>query len=120
MGAIYADVTISNPADRSRRWNGRFLIDSGAIDTVVPSKHLRDIGIPVDETRRYSMADGRVSQSWKWGSRESSSWAVRQASPSCLPTTRCGRCSVRRRWSRWELKSIWLGRGRGGLPSVQL
>ena len=62
MGAILANVVISNPSDRDRRWEGEFLIDSGAIDTVVPGSRLREIGILVDETRRYTMADGRVSE----------------------------------------------------------
>ena len=62
MGAILAQVTISNPSDRDRRWEGEFLIDSGAIDTVAPGVHLREIGILVAETRRYTMADGRVSE----------------------------------------------------------
>ena len=53
---------ISNPADRSRRWEGEFLIDSGAIDTVVPGKRLREIGILVDEVRRYTMADSRTTE----------------------------------------------------------
>ncbi len=62
MGVILANVTISNPADRTRRWEGEFLIDTGAIDTVVPGRHLRAIGIQVLDTRRYAMADGRVSE----------------------------------------------------------
>ena len=61
MGAIVRTVVISNPADRSRRWQGEFLIDSGAIDTVVPGSRLREIGIEPEESRRYTMADGRVS-----------------------------------------------------------
>lgn len=62
MGAILAKVTISNPSDRSRHWQGEFLIDSGAIDMVVPGSRLHEIGIPVAETRRYTMADGRISE----------------------------------------------------------
>ena len=62
MGTIHAEVTISNPSDSSRRWQGEFLIDSGATDTVVPGNRLREIGILVDETRRYKLADGRVHE----------------------------------------------------------
>ncbi len=62
MGAILAEVTISNPANRSRRWQGEFLIDSGAIDTVVPAARLREIGIEPEETRRYVLADGSVTE----------------------------------------------------------
>ena len=62
MGAILSEVTISNPTDTSRSWQGEFLIDSGAIDTVVPSNRLREIGIQPEETRRYVMADGSVTE----------------------------------------------------------
>ena len=69
MGAILANVTISNPSDRTRRWEGEFLIDSGAIDTVVPGRHLRTIGIQSEETRRYVMADGHVNEMGVGGAR---------------------------------------------------
>ncbi|MCY3567857.1 MAG: clan AA aspartic protease [Chloroflexi bacterium] len=62
MGAILAEVTISNPADRTKRWQGEFLIDTGAIDTVAPAKRLREIGIQPEETRRYVLADGSVRE----------------------------------------------------------
>ena len=62
MGAILANVTISNPSDRNRQWEGEFLIDSGAIDTVVPGSRLREIGIQPEETCRYVMADGHVNE----------------------------------------------------------
>ena len=58
MGAITAEVTITNPADPARHWQGEFLIDTGAIDTVVPGRRLREIGIATVETRRDTLADG--------------------------------------------------------------
>ena len=58
MGSIYAEVTITNPADPSRHWQGEFLVDTGAVDTVVPGNRLREIGIAAVETRRYTLADG--------------------------------------------------------------
>ena len=60
MGAILTNVVVSNPADPSRNWQGEFLVDSGAIDTVVPAKELREIGIPIVEERQYTLADGQV------------------------------------------------------------
>ena len=62
MGAILAEVTITNPSDPDRNWQGEFLIDTGAIDTVVPGNRLREIGIAAVETRRYTLADGSVSE----------------------------------------------------------
>ncbi len=61
MGAIYRAATISNPAQASLRWTGRFLIDTGAIDCVIPRKHLEAIGIEPEERRPYRLADGTVA-----------------------------------------------------------
>ena len=69
MGAILANVAVSNPSDRARRWEGEFLVDSGAIDTVVPGSYLHAIGIQPEETRRYVMADGHVSEMEVGGAR---------------------------------------------------
>ena len=59
MGLIYAPVTISNPADRARSWEGTFLIDTGATDTLVPRDVLESIGIAPDGQREYVLADGK-------------------------------------------------------------
>ncbi len=58
MGAIHVDVTISNFADRSRTWTGRFLVDTGATDTVIPRNQLDAIGITPERQRVYELADG--------------------------------------------------------------
>ena len=33
MGVIHIDATIRNPADRTKSWQGRFLVDTGATDS---------------------------------------------------------------------------------------
>ena len=38
-------VTIRNPADPERKWTGRFLVDTGAFDSLVPRPHLEAIGL---------------------------------------------------------------------------
>ena len=58
MGAIHIDATIRNPAERERCWQGRFLVDTGAIDSVVPKRHLHAIGLLPEDTRLYELADG--------------------------------------------------------------
>lgn len=58
MGLTRADATIRNPANPSRAWRGRFLVDTGAIDTLVPRQHLERIGIRPGGQRVYTMADG--------------------------------------------------------------
>ena len=57
--AIYVDVTIRNLAERERCKSGRFLVDTGATDSLVPARWLRDIGLEPEETRSYELADGR-------------------------------------------------------------
>jgi clan AA aspartic protease len=58
MGATHVTVAIANPADTTRRWEGLFLVDTGAIDCYVPAKHLREIGLHADGQRTYALADG--------------------------------------------------------------
>ncbi len=58
MGATYVDVTIRNPADPQRSWTGRFLVDTGAFDSLVPRSHLEAIGLKPKGHRQYVLADG--------------------------------------------------------------
>ena len=62
MGAIHVDVTLTNPADLSRSWTGPFLVDTGAIDSVVPRPVLDAVGIAPQRTRTYELADGTQVQ----------------------------------------------------------
>lgn len=59
MGLIYVDVTIRNPADPTRSWVGPFLVDTGAIDSLVPWPRLEAIGLEPKGQRVYETADGR-------------------------------------------------------------
>ena len=59
MGATYVDVTIRNPADPQRSWTGRFLVDTGAFDSLVPRAHLQAIGLKPRGRREYVLADGK-------------------------------------------------------------
>ncbi len=58
MGVTHVDVTVRNPADRTRSWEGRFLVDTGAIDSLVPRPRLEAIGIEPIAQRVYELADG--------------------------------------------------------------
>ena len=58
MGAVQVTVTIRNPADRNREWSGLFLVDTGATDSLVPRKHLQEIGLEPIGGRQYELADG--------------------------------------------------------------
>lgn len=62
MGMTHVDVTIRNPADPSRKWTGKFLVDTGATDSLVPRPHLEAIGIEPVRQRLYELADGAKVQ----------------------------------------------------------
>ena len=58
MGATHVTVTIRNPADPERAWDGLFLVDTGATDSLVPRPHLEAIGLEPRGRRMYELADG--------------------------------------------------------------
>ncbi len=58
MGSTQVTVTIRNPAEPDRSWEGLFLVDTGAIDTLVPGQHLKSIGLIPKGQRIYELADG--------------------------------------------------------------
>ena len=58
MGATHVTVTVRNPAEPDRAWEGEFLVDTGAHNSLVPRKHLEAIGIRPLATKQYELADG--------------------------------------------------------------
>lgn len=58
MGATHVKVTVRNPAEPERVWEGEFLVDTGAHNSLVPRKHLEAIGIRPRATKQYELADG--------------------------------------------------------------
>lgn len=58
MGVVNTNVVISNPADRRQSWEGRFLVDTGTTDSLVPRQHLEAIGLKPEAQRTYILADG--------------------------------------------------------------
>lgn len=58
MGATHVTVTIRNPADPKKFWEGLFLVDTGAIDTLAPRDCLEAIGLKPKAQRIYELADG--------------------------------------------------------------
>ena len=59
MGVTWVDVTVRNPAHRTREWTGAFLVDTGAIDSLAPRQSLEAIGLRPTGRRMYATADGR-------------------------------------------------------------
>ena len=58
MGATHVTVSIRNPSSPEKVWEGLFLVDTGAMDSLVPRDHLESIGLRVKGQRTYELADG--------------------------------------------------------------
>ena len=58
MGITQVTVAVCNPGDPEKRWEGLFLVDTGAVDCMVPGNRLREIGIEPRGKRRFELADG--------------------------------------------------------------
>ena len=58
MGMTHVTVTVRNTAEPERTWEGLFLVDTRAVDCLVPGKHLREIGLAPKAKRTYELADG--------------------------------------------------------------
>ncbi len=59
VGATYITVAIRNPSEPERVWEGEFLIDTGAVDSLAPRQHLESIGVIPKAQRIYGLADGQ-------------------------------------------------------------
>jgi clan AA aspartic protease len=60
MGIMRVIAIVRNPADLERALEGTFLVDTGAIDCVVPRRYLEAIGLSPMDSRVYGLADGRA------------------------------------------------------------
>ena len=58
MGVAHVTALIRNPAEPDRTWEGLFLVDTGAVDCLVPRQHLEAIGLRPEGQRIYGLADG--------------------------------------------------------------
>ena len=58
MGLIETTAIIRNPADHEKSWDGTFLVDTGAIDCVVPRSIFEGVGLHPRAERVYTLADG--------------------------------------------------------------
>lgn len=59
MGLTHLEVEIGNPAKPETTEKVRFLVDSGAIYSVVPKAVLQKLGIKPLATQEFMLADGR-------------------------------------------------------------
>ena len=58
MGLTHVTTIVSNPGNRELSWEGSFLVDTGAIDCLVPGNRLLGIGLEPEGKRTYELADG--------------------------------------------------------------
>lgn len=58
MGAAYVTAVVRNLAEPDRTWEGLFLVDTGATDSLVPRQRLESIGLESKGQRVYTLADG--------------------------------------------------------------
>ncbi len=59
MGITSVPATVLNPGDSAKKWEGEFIVDTGAIDCLVPKQHLEAIGLLEKGRREYVLADGK-------------------------------------------------------------
>lgn len=59
MFVVRASAVIRNPADLDQAWEGELLAGTGAMDSLVPRRHLEAIGLKPKGHRIYETADGR-------------------------------------------------------------
>jgi len=58
MGLTFVQAAIANPAKPRRSARLKFLVDSGAMYSVVPAPVLRRLGIKPGKTKTFILADG--------------------------------------------------------------
>ncbi len=58
MGMTYVTAIVRNPTNLERTWEGLFLVDTSAVDCLVPRPHLEAIGLLPKGQRICGLADG--------------------------------------------------------------
>lgn len=58
MGLTYVEAEVANPLQRDRCMAKRFLVDSGAVYTVMPSVDLETLAIEPEQERTFFLANG--------------------------------------------------------------
>ncbi len=60
MGLTYTSVIVESLSASGKSIDARFLVDSGAVDCLLPAALLRAAGVEPDATDIYELADGRT------------------------------------------------------------
>jgi clan AA aspartic protease len=59
MALTYLMIKVINPTNGRGKIQRRFLVDSGAVYSVLPEKELRRIGVKPDTKQKFVLANGR-------------------------------------------------------------
>jgi len=60
MGIINVRATVGNPADPHRKLELEFLVDSGAMYSLVPAEFLASLGIEPHSVREFILGNGEI------------------------------------------------------------
>ncbi len=60
MGMVYVKLKLANPAKPEQKAEVEFLVDSGAVYSLVPKEILSKLGIMPHSKKSFTLADGRV------------------------------------------------------------
>ena len=60
MGLTRVEAKLENPLERQRRSTVRFLVDSGAVYSVIPAQELEKLGIQQSGQRTFFLANGEL------------------------------------------------------------
>jgi len=58
MGTTHVTVTVRNPAQPDKTWDGLFRVDPTSMNSLVPGRHLRAIGLQPFGKRSHRQPDG--------------------------------------------------------------
>lgn len=60
MAITYLDLIVKNPQNQKKFFTGHFLVDSGAVYSVIPTSQLKKLGIKAMDTQKFTLANGEV------------------------------------------------------------
>jgi len=60
MSITYLDINVKNPENPKQITSAHFLVDSGAIYSVLPALTLKKIGIKPTDKQKFTLANGEV------------------------------------------------------------
>jgi predicted aspartyl protease len=60
MAITYLDINVKNPQKPQKSTTGHFLVDSGAVYSVMPALKLKKLGIKPTHKQKFTLANGEV------------------------------------------------------------